>query len=442
MITADYIADLSVIWKQASLVFPYFDRNEVDWDHAYREFLPRVMEAKTPKEAHLLFAEFMNLLGDGHTDYQFPVSLLDEIGYMPFSVRYIQDHYCIDATSPEYQEYLGAEIYSINQIPFHNLIQELKSYSYHNGNFMPKYRIKLLLPFFLEKQDNVVETSRGSFSFSLLPSRPNNFCEQMLHSPLKYRSLRNGTLDLRLYENHILYVRLDDFMYRQAVEEIRKAIDEMSELSSILFDLRENVGGMTMNGAKIAELFIPGEFSSCQKRTRSMTGVGLASASQISQWSNEEIEKYIADGLSSREEIQESLDYMANKHYDRYISNHGQPAQEALFDAPCVILTSRHTVSAAEDFIAMFRASNRATVIGTETCGTTGTPFMQKLSCGGWMRICSVGYQLLDGTEFVGCGIRPDIFCELSTEDFSAGYDRVLETGLSVLKKMIGSGEV
>lgn len=36
MITADYIADLSVIWKQSSLVYPYFDRNEVDLDRAYR----------------------------------------------------------------------------------------------------------------------------------------------------------------------------------------------------------------------------------------------------------------------------------------------------------------------------------------------------------------------------------------------------------------------
>ena len=69
MKTSDYIADLSVIWKQASLVFPYFDRNVVDWDRSFREFLPRIMEAKTPKEAHLLLAEFMNLLGDGHTDY-------------------------------------------------------------------------------------------------------------------------------------------------------------------------------------------------------------------------------------------------------------------------------------------------------------------------------------------------------------------------------------
>lgn len=434
---SDFLADLSVIWKQTALVFPYFDRDLIDWDRAYREYLPRIMEAKTPKEGHLLLAEFMNLLGDGHTDYQFPKDLLDEIGYLPFSVRYIQDRYCIDTAVPEYQAFLGAEVFSVNQIPFQDWICKLKRYNYHIGHFMPKFRIKLLLPFFLERECNSVETTKGTFCFDLLPSRPNNFSVQDLHCPLEFRSVQNGKLDLRLYEDRNLYVKLDDFMYSQAADEIRKVISETPEISSILFDLRENVGGMTMNGAKIAELLISGEFQSCQKRTRSMTGVGLASASQISQWSKEEVEKYTADGLSSKEEILEARDYMANKHYDRYISTHGTLDQKALFAGPCVILTSRHTVSAAEDFIAMFRANNRATIVGTETCGTTGTPLMQDLSCGGWMRICSVGYRLLDGTEFVGSGIRPDIYCEISAEDYAAGHDSVLQTGLSVIKQML-----
>lgn len=434
---SDFVADLSVIWKQAALVFPYFDRKFIDWDRSYREYLPRIMEAKTPKDAHLLLAEFLNLLEDGHTDYQFPKDLLDEIGYLPFSVRYIQDRYCIDTAVPEYQAFLGAEVFSVNQIPFQDWICKLKRYNYHIGHFMPKFRIKLLLPFFLERKGNSVETAKGTFYFDLLPSRPNNFSAQNLHCPLEFRSLQNGKLDLRLYEDRILYVKLDDFMYSQAADEIRKVISETPDISSILFDLRENVGGMTLNGTKIAELLISGEFQSCQKRTRSMTGVGLASASQMSQWSDKEVEKYTADGLCSKEEILEARDYMANKHYDRYVSTHGTPDQKALFAGPCVLLTSRHTVSAAEDFIAMFRSNSRATIVGTETCGTTGTPFMQDLSCGGWMRICSVGYQLLDGTEFVGCGIRPDIYCEISAEEYAAGHDSVLQTGLSVIRQML-----
>ena len=213
------------------------------------------------------------------------------------------------------------------------------------------------------------------------------------------------------------------------------ALKKNPSVSSILFDLRENIGGMTMNGAKIASLLISGVFHGCQKRTRSMTGVGLASASQIIRWTDEEIENHIAAGYTSREEIRESKSFITNTHFDNYQDSYGSEDHTALFSGPCTILTSRHTVSAAEDFIAMFRTNRRATVIGTETCGTSGTPFMQKLSSGGWMRICSVGYRLMDGTEFIGCGIKPGIFCEISNDNFKNGFDHVLNEGLAYIKK-------
>lgn len=72
MNTIDRIADLSQIWKQAAQVFPYFDQNPIGWDQAYADYLPKVMAAQSERTYHLLLAEFMNLLGDGHTDYQPP----------------------------------------------------------------------------------------------------------------------------------------------------------------------------------------------------------------------------------------------------------------------------------------------------------------------------------------------------------------------------------
>ena len=118
MNTTDRIADLSMLWKQASMTFPYFDQRNIDWDRVYREYLPKVIDAATDQEFHLLLAEFMNMLGDGHTDYLLPKSLQDEIGYLPFNLRFTQDSYCIDATIPEYQEYAGSQVLSINGIPF------------------------------------------------------------------------------------------------------------------------------------------------------------------------------------------------------------------------------------------------------------------------------------------------------------------------------------
>lgn len=434
MNTADRIADLSMLWKQASLVFPYFDRENINWDRAYQEYLPKVINAATDREFHLLLAEFMNLLGDGHTEYMLPKSLRDGIGYLPFTLRFIHDSYCIDSAIPEYEAYIGAKIVSVNGAQFTALIQEAKRYSYHIGNYISRYRLHHILPFLLETKGNLTETSKGAFTFDLLPSIADNLTAKSLELSDTYETIKTGKLDIRLYDEGILYIRLDDFMYGKAADEVRSAITKSPETRGIIFDLRENIGGMTMNGARIAELLIAGVFHGCRKRTRSMTGIGLASASQIIQWSEEEIQKHISAGFSTREEIEESKSFMTNTHYDCYVDTYGSENNTPLFSGPCVILTSRHTVSAAEDFIAMFRTNHRATIIGTETCGTTGTPLIQKLSCGGWMRICSVGYQLLDGTEFIGCGIKPDIYCEISAEDFQQSYDLVLNKGLSVLR--------
>ena len=430
----DRITDLSVLWKQASMIFPYFDRHGIDWDGAYRTCLEKIMTAETEREFHLLLAEFMNLLGDGHTDYMFPEVLRNETGYLPFALRFIGNAYFIDGTAAGYEEFVGAQLLSVNGVPFPEIIEQTKRYSYHVGNYVSRYRLYQVLPFFLKPKQNSAETTKGSMTFDLLPVRPEGVVPKALELPEGYRSLKNGKLDIRLYDDGILFVRLDDFMYSNAAEEVRAAVEAAPGIKGILLDLRENVGGMTMYGAKIAELLISGAFHGCQKRTRSMTGIGLSSASQILRWSEETIEKHIASGLSTREEIEESKSFVTNTHYDRYVDTYGAEGHRAMFSGPCVILTSRHTVSAAEDFVAMFRTNHRAVVLGTETCGTTGTPYMQELSCGGWMRVCSVGYRLMDGTEFVGCGIKPDIYCEISPEDFAKGYDSVLEEGLDYLR--------
>lgn len=58
----------------------------------------------------------------------------------------------------------------------------------------------------------------------------------------------------------------------------------------------------------------------------------------------------------------------------------------------------------------MFKSNRRGTLIGESTGGSTGTPYLFKLRCGGSGRIVSVGYRLLDGTEFIGRGIQPNVF--------------------------------
>ena len=122
-----------------------------------------------------------------------------------------------------------------------------------------------------------------------------------------------------------------------------------------------------------------------------------------------------------------------NKNYYEYKDSFGALGQRAVFDGPLILLTGRGTISAAEDFTAMFKSTKRAALMGEATFGSTGTPLLKRLHLGGLMRICSVGYRLLDGTKFIGKGIEPDIFVEGNMEAYESGKDVVLEQALKRL---------
>ena len=416
----DKIADLALLWRRAGEIFPRFADVACNWEEAFYQFLPRLMRADD-RQTHLLFAEFLNLLGDGHTDYQFPRAFLREYGFAPFSLGFCADAYFLNGVSPEYGEFLGAAVETLDDRPFPEILNEAAKYSYHVGSFLPEYRLNALLPLLLRGQTHEMITSKGSFSFRLLPERP----ELLL-------ARKGRAFEIRQLGNGILYVNLPDFLHADTAAKVRAALDETTP-DGLILDIRDNIGGMTLFGAQVAELLIPGAFSGCRKQTRIMEGVDLAGASQILLESPEEQAREIAAGLYTREQMEDARKKMAGSYTRSYLDHFGKEGQQALFSGPCAVLTSRRTVSAAEDFLAMLRCNHRAAVIGAPTCGTTGTPMLLKFRCGGSARICSVGYRLLDGTAFLGLGIRPDIPIEPTPEDILTGKDPVLDAAVSQL---------
>ena len=112
--------------------------------------------------------------------------------------------------------------------------------------------------------------------------------------------------------------------------------------------------------------------------------------------------------MQNEEDITDAKKVMTRTKYETYTDTYGSEDHIALYNGPLQILISKGTMSAAEDFTAMFKSSRRGMLIGESTFGSTGTPYMIKLRCGGRAQVVSVGYRLLDGTEFIGCGIKPD----------------------------------
>ena len=93
----------------------------------------------------------------------------------------------------------------------------------------------------------------------------------------------------------------------------------------------------------------------------------------------------------------------------------------------------RNGTPAAEDFTCFFKANQRGRTMGERTFGSTGNPYLLSLPEGGRGQVVSVGYEMADGTPFVGVGIEPDVPCPTRAEDVQTGWDRTLDLALDQL---------
>ena len=204
-------------------------------------------------------------------------------------------------------------------------------------------------------------------------------------------------------------IRLNDFLSDYAPF-VRQQLEANRDAALVILDIRNNIGGNTFYAANVAKLFISGVFHGCRKWTQIRKAVDVAGASQIAGYSEDRLRQYIRDGLLTEEDIQEAKKEIGRTKYETYTDSFGAGDHRALYTGPLQLLISGKTMSAAEDFTAMFKSSHRGTLMGTPTFGSTGTPCMIRLRCGGRAQVVSVGYRLLDGTEFIGTGIQPDVY--------------------------------
>lgn len=426
------IMSLALIWKNASFVFPYFDNLTIDWDEIFYEYTEEAANTANDRQFWLLIAKFINLLNDGHTDVLFPKSVYDECGYLPFDIFYINGSYYASTDRRNHSSSL-AEIKEINGVSVDEWIGRVSVYAHTVERFVNPRDMKRVFPFFLEREGNFLKTESGIQEFGLSGTPVAENPLPPLRSTRRFVSFPTKTFRSALSDDGILYLRFDHFLLQETVKEFSLFCKSQKGVRGVVIDVRENKGGMTQIAAKVAEAFIPGKFSGCRKKTRLMKGMECASASQFAQYSSQKLDNMISDGIATADEIERAKRILKNSYFIEYTDSFGDVGNESVFDCPCILLVSRRTVSAAEDFVAMFRSNKRATIVGEPTFGSTGTPYCFSLKGGATARICSVAYCLLDGTEFINRGILPDVFKRQTAEDYRAATDSVLDYAVNFL---------
>ncbi|WP_337940618.1 S41 family peptidase [Parabacteroides sp.] len=105
-----------------------------------------------------------------------------------------------------------------------------------------------------------------------------------------------------------------------------------------------------------------------------------------------------------------------------------------IYKKPIALLINATTFSSAENFSVTYRGLNRGKIIGTPTGGSTGNPIFIDLGFGLGCSICTKNEWEVDGRNFIGIGIVPDIEVKENADIFLKNKDIVIEKALEILK--------
>ena len=430
---SDKIYSLSQIYTNAKIVFPYFDRLRYNMDQKYIEYIEKMAATTNNKEYILLLLEFITLYNDGHTDITLPLDIKRLYGFLPFEILQINQEFFIKSKAETIDLPIYSKIESINNTPFNNFVETLKKYTHTSSGYFGKGKLESLIPFFINYRNNTIKTDKGTFEFDL--------SDMPLPLQGKTLEIKRGKKVLAKSPNFefsvidsIAYFKIDTFADASVIASAMNILTKINNLSAMIIDVRENNGGMTSYASKIASLFLEGEFSSSKKRTRLIKGIDYASASQYKRFTVEKLQELLVNNLTTTQEIEKSDLINKNLTFDYYTDSYQGNKR---FDIPLVVLTSKNTISASEDFVLMLKNYQKCIIIGTKTYGSTGTPLLLDLPFNIKARICSVGYQALDGTDFINKGIRPHLEKNLTIDDYRQNYDRVLDLAVEFIKRKL-----
>lgn len=428
------IFGLVTIHSAAKQHFAYFEQvPELDWDGAFREYLPLVEKEQTLLEYYRTLQQFTALLEDGHTNVYLPETLMKQMDNLPIILNYIENQWVVTERWPT-EEILaedmppGTVLLEIDGTETNEYIQD-KIFPYiAHGTIQGKRSRVNWAQFFLRNGEVRVKLRYPDGDVKTRVIRANRKSvkwDSELHK--KYTSpLRLGPdFSTRKLDGDSLYIR-----YRKCNSTCQDRFISLIESfdtsppSVIILDLRENGGGNTPH--KTIRHLISKKIPDRPSKTRCSISCIDASIEMSSKMGITE-EQLLERISEAKEKGQLPKGYIPGW----LVSEQGYiEPEEKHYKGQVVILIDATTGSAAEDVAAKLKAADNVIIVGELTNGSTGTPIFYVLPKGGRLRVCTIN------TPLSGIGVQPDILVNRTIKGISEGRDEILQAARHYIKNI------
>jgi len=474
------VYELSLIWKEAEYNFAFWEKlnGTLDWDKAYKDALPNVLATDNLYDYYMELSKFLALLRDGHTNINFPQSVISSRAYLPVFFNYIDGKHIIthDHKSLNINQFLIVK--KFNGVDIDEYIEKnILPYIWHEKYDSAYGQIRSFLQLGEENSEVELEVEEDGASRVITIKRIKNkmkwvynqkgILNMMMHkasrfmkpyaikifgkkklAPSQYRHNHNmqpseelegiySSNSHRIYKtkDNIAVIVIDTFSNNKLGEEFYANQRILETMSGFIIDVRKNGGGNSDNADNVAKAFIDGEI----RTGRDLKPIHIGTYKAWAKYQGFGDKTY--DELVSERGYSELLEkmYKIPKHMyyeeeESFISHEGCPF---LLNQPLVVLSSCSTGSAAEDFLITLDQANRVIIVGSASCGSTGQPLFVDLESGGSFRICTRNCTYPDGRQFIDIGVQPHIKCELTLDDYKNGVDSVMNKGLEEIRKLV-----
>ncbi len=425
---------LSQFWSEAKYNFAFFDQTEVNWDSAYQVFIPRVLATKNTFDYYGELQQFCALLKDGHTDVWLPRKIRTGQVYIRVFFKNINQKFYVENVFNGYAANIpiGSQLVKINGQPAKAYLQE-KIIPYISASTQHELWNEAISSWHMHLTDT---TQIVQMEFVRPDGKSANHAARLHTKTSRGKFAKKSKewtpFELHQLDNGITKIDLNTFSDTMVVTKFVEALPELYKSKGIIIDLRKNGGGNSGTGAEILKYFTDQKRligSLWQTREHKAAykawGTGMVMEENFDGWEQDDIDWFL-----EAYEIGKGIHWYKG---DTMTFKNDITAKK--LTVPLIVLFGNNTGSAAEDFLVILDGlEGRATTIGQKSFGSTGQPMSFKLPGDAWARICTKKDTYPDGREFVGYGVKPDIFVPLNVEEMIGQRDDALAKAIAVLE--------